>query len=933
MARVLHCLQYEHDWRLVLLAAVVCFFASLAAVSMYQQARGTHGRVRLIWVLVAGVAAGGGVWATHFIAELAYKPGYPVSFDSFITVLSLLVGVVVTIAGVAVAAYVPHRMSAALGGAVAGLGYVGLHYLGMNAMQIPATISWETDLLTVSIAAVVILSAAALDMASRSDRMLVMTFAGCLLAFGILVLHFAGMAAVILIPDALRAVSPYSMSPETLSFAIAGVAACVLGMCLVGAFFDRRARRDIGEKSIRLDGALNNMNQGLCMFDAQNRLVVWNARYQEMYSIAPDRIWVGCTVSDLLNARIAAGTFPLDPKKYGADLREALKQGKVFVNDVELKDGRTIAVVNQPMESGGWVATHEDITERIRADRELSRTRAFLDTIVSNVPTPIIVKSLPDLKYLLINKAAEKFFGRPGADLLGKTVFDLFEPAAAEAVHQRDLEILKTGHETFCGEHSVVTPTGDARVVTSTRLPVMGVDGTPQYMISVIHDLTDRKRDEAQISYLAHHDTMTSLPNRVAFNQCLDSVVGLASSSSESFGLLVIDVDRFKTINDTFGSQAGDTLLRKLSGRLQEACEGAFLARIGGDELAVISPTGPQPRTAEDLARRLSRAAASDFDIDGHPVNAGVTIGVAVFPTDGPDGATLQANAEAALVRAKAERRGSIRFFEAQMDQQLREKRALQHDLRAALANEELELYYQPQAEMDGTIVGFEALVRWHHPRRGMVPPSTFIPLAEESGLIIALGDWVLRTACREAASWPRPLRIAVNMSPVQFQHGDPANMVHSVLFETGLAPNRLELEVTEGVLIGDFSRAMSILRRLKSLGVRIDMDDFGTGYSSLSYLQSFPFDKIKVDQCFVANVMQNPQSAAIVRAVIGLGKGLGLPVIAEGVETKEQLAFLADAKCDGVQGYLIGRPQPIAHYADIVGKPAPGRKVLAAAS
>jgi diguanylate cyclase (GGDEF)-like protein len=451
----------------------------------------------------------------------------------------------------------------------------------------------------------------------------------------------------------------------------------------------------------------------------------------------------------------------------------------------------------------------------------------------------------------------------------------------------------------------------------------MGPDGKPQYLIIVLHDLTERKRDEARIAYMAHHDPLTELPNRAAFNQCLKAVVDLSASSGDSFGLLIIDVDRFKSINDTFGAHTGDTVLKQLAERLHEACEGAFLARIGGDELAVISPTGPQPMTAEKLARRLSAAVSHEFDVEGHPVSAGVTIGIAIAPGDGHDTTTLLANAEAALYRAKAEARGSIRFFESQMDDQLREKRALQHDLRGAIAKDELELYYQPQAEMDGTIVGFEALVRWHHPRRGMIPPSTFIPLAEESGLILSLGDWILRTACREAASWPKPLRIAVNMSPVQFQHGDPGNLVHQVLLETGLSPSRLELEVTEGVLIGDFSRAMSVLRRVKSMGVRISMDDFGTGYSSLSYLQSFPFDKIKIDQCFVRNLKTSPQSAAIVRAVIGLGQGLGLPVIAEGVETKEQLAFLAEAKCDGIQGFLIGRPQPIAYYAEMVGKPA----------
>jgi EAL domain-containing protein (putative c-di-GMP-specific phosphodiesterase class I) len=298
-----------------------------------------------------------------------------------------------------------------------------------------------------------------------------------------------------------------------------------------------------------------------------------------------------------------------------------------------------------------------------------------------------------------------------------------------------------------------------------------------------------------------------------------------------------------------------------------------------------------------------------------------MTTGIALYPSDADDVTGLLANAEAALYRAKSDNRGSVLFFEPEMDKQLREKRALQHDLKQALQNDELELYYQPQADMAGNIVGFEALVRWHHPRQGMVPPASFIPLAEESGLIMPLGQWILRAACKEAASWPKALRIAVNLSPVQFQHGELANQIHETLLETGLPSNRLEIEITEGVLIGDFSRAMATLRRIKNMGVRIAMDDFGTGYSSLSYLQSFPFDKIKIDQVFIANLLNSPQSAAIVRAVIGLGQGLQLPVIAEGVETKEQRDFLAKASCDGMQGYLIGRPQPIAHYAEMVGR------------
>ena len=279
------------------------------------------------------------------------------------------------------------------------------------------------------------------------------------------------------------------------------------------------------------------------------------------------------------------------------------------------------------------------------------------------------------------------------------------------------------------------------------------------------------------------------------------------------------------------------------------------------------------------------------------------------------------ANADAALYRAKAEARGSIRFFEPDMDRRLREKRALQHDMRSAIARNEMELYYQPQALVSGETTGFEALVRWHHASRGLVAPGKFIPLAEESGLIISLGEWILREACREAASWPKPLQIAINLSPVQFQHGDLAALVHSVLLETGLKPSRLELEITKGVLISDFSRAISILRRLKTLGVRIAMDDFGTGYSSLSYLQAFPFDKIKIDRAFISNLERNQQSEAIIRAVIGLGRGLDLPITAEGVETQAQLDFLVRESCQEIQGYLIGRPEPIANYAELVGR------------
>jgi diguanylate cyclase (GGDEF)-like protein len=413
---------------------------------------------------------------------------------------------------------------------------------------------------------------------------------------------------------------------------------------------------------------------------------------------------------------------------------------------------------------------------------------------------------------------------------------------------------------------------------------------------------------------------LPTCPNRVAFNECITATIELAAASDESFAVLCIDLDRFKSVNDVFGHSTGDVLLQQVARRLESACEGAFLARVGGDEFTVITPTGPQPATAKALEERLCAAFESDIEIGGNPMQVGLTVGVSIFPQDGADEATLVANADAALFRAKSEARGSIRFFEMSMDQQLREKRALQQDLRNAIARDELALHYQPQAHIGGEITGFEALVRWHHPRFGLIAPGTFIPLAEETGIIISLGEWILRTACREAASWPRPLSIAINLSPVQFQRGDLAKLVHEILVETGLAPSRLELKITEGVLIGDFSGTVSMLRRLKNLGVRIAMDDFGTGYSSLSYLQSFPFDKIKIDQAFVANLGHSQQAVTIIRAVLALGRGLDVPVVAEGVETEEQLKFLAGEHCNEIQGYLVGRPKPIADYAEVVG-------------
>jgi diguanylate cyclase (GGDEF)-like protein/PAS domain S-box-containing protein len=684
----------------------------------------------------------------------------------------------------------------------------------------------------------------------------------------------------------------------------------------------------------RLAAALNNMSQGLAMFDDDARLVLCNQRYLELYGLSADIVKPGCSLRELIDYRIKTGSFSdADPEHYIAELMGALARDEPVHDVVELTNGRTIALSSRRM-PGGWVATHDDITERRQAENAAATARArahiaeeesraaheFLKTVLEDVPAALIVRDARDGRYVLMNRASEKLYGVSRREMIGKTPHDIFPKDEADAIIARDLEVLESGQQLVVDALTVHTPRRGKRLVKSKRLKITSNNQSVCHVLSFVEDVTERKQAEDRIAHLAHHDTLTGLANRTAFAEHFASAIAQAERSHESFGVLCIDVDRFKEVNDVFGHAVGDALLQEVSRRLRDVVEGAFLARLGGDEFTIISPAGPQPSTAAALGERLLATVANDLEVAGHPLRIGLSIGIAVYPTDGTDAATLLANADAALYRAKADGRGTIRCFEKDMDKHLRDRRALQHDLRSAIQKNELVLHYQPKALIGGEIIGFEALVRWQHPIRGTVAPNSFIPLAEESGLIMPLGEWVLREACREAASWPNQLEIAVNLSPIQFRHGDLAGLVHSILLETGLSPGRLQLEITESVMIGDFSRALTILRRLKGLGVRIAMDDFGTGYSSLSYLQAFPFDSIKIDQAFISNLERNSQSAAIVRAVIGLARGLSLPVVAEGVETREQLRFLTAEACNEVQGYFIGRPQPIQTYARVVG-------------
>jgi len=522
------------------------------------------------------------------------------------------------------------------------------------------------------------------------------------------------------------------------------------------------------------------------MFDSDGRLVVCNERYLQMYGLSSEVVKPGCALRELLECRKAAGTFSGNIDQYIADLLVKLARGKHTYITTHLSDGRIVAVHNEPAAGGGWVATHEDITQRQLA--------------------------------------------------------------------------------------------------------------------------------EAKVSHMARHDALTDLANRVLFREKMDEVLGRLQRHGSKFSLFVFDLDMFKAVNDSLGHPVGDALLKAVAQRLRGLVrETDTVGRLGGDEFAIIQVgEADQKAGAISLAARLLETISAPYNIDGHEIVIAISIGIALAPHDGSDADVLLKNADLALYRAKSEGRKDFRFFEADMDAKMRLRRALEIDLRNAVAHGEFDIHYQTIVDVvTRAPCGAEALVRWHHPQRGLIAPDTFIPVAEDIGLIIPLGEWILRKACAAASQWPAQVKLSVNLSPIQFRNGNLVDIVTSALAESGLAPQRLEVEITESVLLQKEAGNVAILHQLKELGIGIVLDDFGTGYSSLSYLRMFPFDKIKIDRSFVEEMPFRKDCAAIVCAIAGLGRSLDITTTAEGIETDEQFSLVRAAGCSQAQGFLFSRPRP----------------------
>ena len=793
MYQVLYCLTDQHDWRLVALGGAVCLLASAAAISLFHRARAARGGARVSWVALDAVVAGGGIWATHFIAMQAYGPGAGGAYNIPLTVLSLIFAIAVTFIGLSISVSVTRAGLVALGGAVVGGGVAAMHYTGMMALEIPAHIGWATGTVTVSIVLGIVLGSFALVVAGRRDTLAGALGATVLLTLAIVSHHFTAMGAVELTPDPAVVISGLSIPPASLSILTASAAAAIIAIALAAALLDRRAKGELGRQQVVLDTALENMSQGLCMFDADGKIQLFNERYAAMLG-RTDIPLAGRLLVDVLREEQAKGHWQGDAGEFFARLVADAREGRT-TSQVVTRFGRSIRVVNQPMQGGGWVATFEDITEWLEA--------------------------------------------------------------------------------------------------------------------------------QAKISHMARHDALTGLPNRVLFHEQLEQ--GLRrTGSGDQLAVLCLDLDHFKDINDSLGHPIGDALLKEVGRRLK-ATVGASdtVARLGGDEFAVVQIGRSEEAAARALAGRLVEVISAPYEIDDHQIVIGVSIGISLSPQDSDNPDELLKNADLALYRAKADGRGTYRFFETGMDARAQARRLLEMDLRAALLRDEFEAYYQPIRDVaSGRVVAFEALLRWNHPQRGLIAPINFIPVAEETGLIVQLGEFVLRSACSDAATWPDDVDVAVNLSPVQFKSPNLIASVTDALAASGLAARRLELEITESVLLQNSEATLTTLHELRAMGVRISLDDFGTGYSSLSYLRSFPFDKIKIDRSFVSELATREDSMAIIRAVTGLGRSLGIVTTAEGVENDAQLELLRREGCTQAQGYLFSKPRPASDVALMLERP-----------
>ena len=651
----------------------------------------------------------------------------------------------------------------------------------------------------------------------------------------------------------------------------------------------------------RLREAIDILPQGIVFLDAEGRYILWNKKYAEIYSGTAALFAKGVRLEDTIRIGVHRGEYPEAIGRENEWLAERLAKlhepGER--HEQTLSDGRVILIEERLTDDGGVIGLRVDITE-------LKQREASFRLLFDSNPVPMIVCSVDDERVLAVNDAAIAHYGYQRQDFERLTIRQLQAYGSgtpwSDGLSEDERNARTWKHVKADG----------ALIDLAIYSRALTYGDAPAVMLALM-DITERKQAELRLAFMAQHDGLTGLPNRTLLRQRLDEMLSLSRRSGALVGVLVLGIDNFKAINDSLGHSIGDKLLRNIGQRLKSSLRDEdAIARLNSDEFAIVQNGVDRPDDVVLLARRLLTAIGEPFLFEGHSIIIGASIGIAIAPGDGDESERLLKNADMALSRAKAEQRGTFSFFEAEMDARAQIRRKIEIDLRAAIQNDVLRPYYQPLIDLaTGRITGMEALVRWRDPERGMIPPGDFIPVAEDTGLISPLGIQILRRACSDAALWPDDIRVAVNLSPLQFRTGNLLSVVMEALRASGLPPRRLELEITETLLLDKSDDVLATLHALRALGVRISMDDFGTGYSSLSYLRSFPFDKIKIDQTFVRGLGDNREGQAIVRAIVSLGVSLGVTITAEGVETESELHCLRAEGCHEGQGFLFSCARP----------------------
>ncbi len=652
----------------------------------------------------------------------------------------------------------------------------------------------------------------------------------------------------------------------------------------------------------RLRDAIDILPQGVVFLDPEERYILWNKQYAEIYKGSADQFQVGRKFEDTLRVGVARGNYPAALGREEAWIKERLS---LLYNPGQrheqwLSDGRCILIEERRTSDGGSIGLRVDITE-------MKAREASFRLLFDANPVPMFVCDRASQAILDANDAAAKHYGYAREQLLAMSWTDILAKGEDDG-----FGCLKPNAEEESTGRTWKHCRSDGTLIdVAIYARALARKDTAAVLIAAI-DITERKQAEARIAHMAHHDALTGLANRVLLRRRMTDKLQHSRKVGGGVAILVVNIDNFQSVNDTLGHPCGDELLQKVADRLRATLRHDDLAaRLGGDEFAVLLAFNGGPEEVGALADTLIDLIGEPYEINGQQVLIGVSIGIALSPGDGEDADRLLKNADMALYRAKADGKGTFHYFEPEMDARMQSRRRLEVDLRKALANGELQVHYQPVVELaTGQIKGMEALVRWPHPERGLIPPSEFVPIAEETGLIVALGAFVLRRACLDASRWPSNLKLAVNMSPLQFRLGGVIAAIDSALQDSGLSPQRLEIEITEALLLEKVDHVINALHALRAQGVGIVMDDFGTGYSSLSYLRSFPFDRIKIDRSFVHDLAANRDSQAIVRAILTLGASLGITITAEGIETEAELAWLRAEGCADGQGYLFGRAE-----------------------